>query len=59
LRRALLIGTVSVAACAILVGVAAGGKTGNGSSTGTASVFVPNPVQSAAQSLYGTSAARS
>jgi len=46
LRRAILIGTVSLAACAILVGVAAGGKTGNGSSTGVASVFVPNPVQS-------------
>jgi zinc metalloprotease ZmpB len=46
LRRVLLIGTVSLAACAILVGVAAGGKTGNGSPTGIASVFVPNPVQS-------------
>src|SRR5256714_7211923 len=42
----MLIGTVSLAACAILVGVASGGKTGNGSSTGVASVFVPNPVQS-------------
>jgi hypothetical protein len=46
LRRVMLIGTVSLAACAILVGVASGGKTGNGSSTGLASVFVPNPVQS-------------
>jgi hypothetical protein len=42
----MLIGTVSLAACAILVGVASGGKTGNGSSTGLGSVFVPNPVQS-------------
>jgi hypothetical protein len=42
----MLIGTVSLAVCAILVGVASGGKTGNGSSTGFGSVFVPNPVQS-------------
>ena len=42
----MLIGTVSLAACAILVGVAAGRKTGNGSPNGFASVFVPNPVQS-------------
>jgi hypothetical protein len=46
LRRVMLIGTVSLAVCAILVGVASGGKTGNGSSTGFGSVFVPNPVQS-------------
>ncbi len=46
MRRVILIGTVSLAACAILVGVAAAGKTGNGSSFGFGSVFVPNPVQS-------------
>jgi hypothetical protein len=46
LRRVLLIGTVSLAACAILVGIASAGKTGNGSSMGFGSVFVPNPVQS-------------
>src|SRR5919201_1634775 len=37
---------VVLAGCAVLVGVAAAGKTGNGSPTGTGSVFVPNPVQS-------------
>jgi hypothetical protein len=46
LRRLILIGTVSLAVCALLVGAAAAGKIGNGSSTGIASVFVPNPVQS-------------
>jgi zinc metalloprotease ZmpB len=46
LRRAILIGSVSLAVCALLVGVAAAGKTGNGSSTGVGSVFVSNPVQS-------------
>ena len=46
MRRAILSGTIALAACAVLVGVAAAGKTGNGASTGTGSVFVSNPVQS-------------
>jgi len=46
LRRLILSGTGVFAACAILVGVAAAGKPGNGSSTGIGSVFVSNPVQS-------------
>jgi hypothetical protein len=43
--RLLIAGTVLVAAVAV-VAVAGAGKTGNGSSTGSAMVFVPNPVQS-------------
>ena len=46
MRRLILISTVALTGCAILVGVAAAGKTGNGSSTGIGSVFVSNPVQS-------------
>jgi hypothetical protein len=45
-RRLILIGTVSLAVCALLVGGAAAGKTSRDPSTGIASVFVPNPVQS-------------
>ena len=43
--RFLIAATVLVAAVAV-VAVAGAGKTGNGSSTGSALVFVPNPVQS-------------
>jgi hypothetical protein len=43
--RILIAATVIVAAVAV-VAVAGAGKTGNGSSTGSALVFVPNPVQS-------------
>ena len=46
MRRAILSGTIALAACAVLVGVAAASKTGNGASTGNGSVFVSNPVQS-------------
>jgi zinc metalloprotease ZmpB len=46
LRLGILIGMASLAVCALLVGAAAAGKTGNGSSVGIASVFVSNPVQS-------------
>ena len=46
MRRAILSGTIALAACAVLVGVAAASKTGNGASTGIGSVFVSNPVQS-------------
>ena len=43
--RFLIAATVLVAAVAV-VAVAGAGKTGNGSSTGSGTVFLPNPVQS-------------
>jgi hypothetical protein len=45
-RRAMLIGATLLTASAIGTAVADAGKIGNGSSTGIASVFVSNPVQS-------------
>jgi Zn-dependent metalloprotease len=42
----LLIGTIVLVAGIAVVAVAGAGKVGNGSSTGSAFVFVPNPVQS-------------
>jgi hypothetical protein len=46
LRLGILIGMASLAVCALLVGAAAAGKSVGGPSSGIASVFVPNPVQS-------------
>jgi zinc metalloprotease ZmpB len=46
MRSRLLIGTVVLVACAAIVTVAGATKPGSGSSTGSAQVFVPNPVQS-------------
>jgi hypothetical protein len=46
MRRRLLISVIVLAAAVAIVAVASGGKGGSGSSTGSASVFVPNPVQS-------------
>ncbi len=46
MRRRLLIGATMLVAAVAVVAVAGAGKIGNGSSTGSALVFVPNPVQS-------------
>ncbi len=46
MRRRLLIGATMLIAAVAVVAVAGAGKIGNGSSTGSALVFVPNPVQS-------------
>jgi zinc metalloprotease ZmpB len=46
MRGRLLIGTVVLVACAAIVTVAGATKPGSGSSTGSAMVFAPNPVQS-------------
>jgi len=46
MRSRLLISTIVLAACAAIVTVAGATKPGSGSSTGSAMVFVPNPVQS-------------
>jgi hypothetical protein len=46
MRSRLLISTIVLAACAAIVTVAGASKPGSGSSTGSAMVFVPNPVQS-------------
>jgi len=46
MRSRLLISTIVLAACAAIVTVADATKPGSGSSTGSAMVFVPNPVQS-------------
>jgi len=46
MRRRLLIGATILIAAVAVVAVAGAGKIGNGSSTGSALVFVPNPVQS-------------
>ncbi len=46
MRSRLLISTVVLAACAAIVTVAGATKPGAGGSTGSAMVFVPNPVQS-------------
>jgi hypothetical protein len=46
MRSRLLIAATVLAAAVAIVAVAGAGKTGNGSSTGSALVFVPNPVQS-------------
>ena len=46
MRSRLLISTIVLAACAVIVTVAGATKPGSGSSTGSAMVFVPNPVQS-------------
>jgi zinc metalloprotease ZmpB len=46
LRLGILIGMASLAVCALLVGAAAAGKSAGDPSSGIASVFVPNPVQS-------------
>jgi len=46
MRSRLLISTVVLAACAAIVTVAGATKPGSGGSTGSAMVFVPNPVQS-------------
>jgi zinc metalloprotease ZmpB len=44
LRFAARAAILALAVCAVAVPVALGGKTGNGSSTGTGTVFLPNPV---------------
>jgi len=46
MRRRLLIGATVLIAAVAVVAIAGAGKVGNGSSTGSALVFVPNPVQS-------------
>ena len=46
MRSRLLIAATVLAAAVAIVAVAGAGKIGNGSSTGSALVFVPNPVQS-------------
>jgi hypothetical protein len=46
MRSRFLIAAAVLAAAVAVVAVAGAGKTGNGSSTGSALVFVPNPVQS-------------
>jgi hypothetical protein len=46
MRRRLLIGATMLIAAVAVVAVAGAGKIGNGSSTGSALVLVPNPVQS-------------
>jgi zinc metalloprotease ZmpB len=46
MRSRFLIAAAVLAAAVALVAAAGAGKTGNGSSTGSAQVFVPNPVQS-------------
>jgi hypothetical protein len=46
MRQRLLIGATMLIAAVAVVAVAGAGKIGNGSSTGSALVFVPNPVQS-------------
>src|SRR5690242_11564617 len=46
MRSRLLISMIVLAACAAIVTVAGATKPGSGSSTGSAMVFVPNPVQS-------------
>ena len=46
MRVRLLIGMAIVVAGVVFAAVAGAGKVGNGSSTGSALVFVPNPVQS-------------
>src|SRR5262245_51797706 len=46
MRGRLLISTIVLVACAALVAAAGATKPGSGSSTGSAQVFVPNPVQS-------------
>ncbi len=46
MRSRLLISTIVLAACAAIVTVAGATKPRSGSSTGSAMVFVPNPVQS-------------
>jgi hypothetical protein len=46
MRSRLLISTIVLVACAAIVTVAGATKPGSGSSTGSAQVFVPNPVQS-------------
>jgi hypothetical protein len=46
MRSRLLISTTVLAACAVIAAVAGATKPGSGSSTGSAQVFVPNPVQS-------------
>jgi hypothetical protein len=46
MRSRLLISTIVLAACAAIVTVAGATKPGSGGSTGSAQVFVPNPVQS-------------
>src|SRR5215470_13646629 len=46
MRSRLLISTVVLAACAAIVTVAGATNPGSGGSTGSAMVFVPNPVQS-------------
>jgi hypothetical protein len=46
MRSRLLIAATVLAAAVAIVAVAGAGKIGNGSSTGSAQVFVPNPVQS-------------
>ena len=45
-EQGLLIGVTVLVAAVAVVAVAGAGKIGNGSSTGSALVFVPNPVQS-------------
>ena len=46
MRSRLLIAAAVLAAAVAIVAVAGAGKVGNGSSTGSALVFMPNPVQS-------------
>jgi hypothetical protein len=46
MRRRLLIGATVLIAAVAVVAIAGAGKVGNGSSTGSALVFVPNPVSS-------------
>ena len=48
MRRSLFIGVVAIAVGVAVAAVGSAAKTGPGSSVGSASVFVPNPVQSLA-----------
>ena len=46
MRRSVFIGVVAIAVGVVVAAVGSAAKTGPGSSVGSASVFVPNPVQS-------------
>jgi hypothetical protein len=46
MRNAMLVGVAAIAVSVVVVVAASAAKIGPGSSTGSASVFVPNPVQS-------------
>src|SRR6187401_3618323 len=46
MRIKVVVGMVVLVTVVVFVAVAGAGKNGNGSTTGSAQVFVPNPVQS-------------